>query len=87
LKVWLVEARDRSGAVWGFLVPGNTVSAAEVAEQLRTRGRGVEISGQVVETSLLDLSTLRVRYDATRMHLESNRYTIEGGKIRREGRD
>ena len=83
MRLWLVESNDRYGAVWGFLVPARAVSAAHVAEILRLTGRGVEISGQVIETSLLDLSTLRVRYDATDRHKgPAARFTIDGEKIR-----
>ena len=83
MRYWLCEALDRSGAVWGFLVHADAISAAEVAEQLRTSRRGIEISGQLVETSLLDLTSLRVKYDATDRHKgPAGRFTIHGDRVR-----
>lgn len=83
MRYWLVEANDRSGALWGFLVPAVAVSAGQVADRLRKLGRGVEISGQLVETTLLDLTTLQVRYDSTERHTgPAGRFTIDGERIR-----
>ena len=82
MRYWLVEANDRSGAVWGFLVGAEQVSARDVAERIAALGRAVEISGQVVDARLLDLKSLRVRYDATERHKgAARRWSLEGEKV------
>jgi hypothetical protein len=49
---------------------------------MRSLGRVIELSGQTVEVSALDLSTVKARYDATeRRHRGGPRYSIEGDKI------
>jgi hypothetical protein len=82
LKYWLVEAKDRHGAVWGFLIHAREISATQAADRIRALGRAVELSGQLVDARTLDLTSLRVRFDATDLHKDAgSRYTIEGDPI------
>jgi len=82
LRYWLVEGRDRLGAVWGFLIHAREISAKQAADRIRALGRAVEMSGQLVDAKTLDMSSLRVRYDATELHKDDgSRYTIEGDPI------
>jgi hypothetical protein len=82
LRHWLVEATDRHGAIWGFLIPAAEISAEQAADRIRTLGRAVELSGQLVDARTLDLTSLRVRYDATDLLKGAgSRYTIEGDRI------
>lgn len=82
MKYWLVEAKDRHGAVWGFLIHAREISAKDAADQIRRLGRAVELSGQFVDAKTLDMSSIRVRYDATDLHeAEGNRFSVEGDPI------
>ncbi len=38
LRYWLVEARDRHGAVWGFLIHAREISAKQAADRIRANG-------------------------------------------------
>jgi len=83
LRYWLVEATECLGARWRFLVEAEQLSAAQVVERMMSLGRVIEVSGQTVDAPRLDLSTVRVKYDATRRHdpVDGARYSIEGKEI------
>lgn len=82
MRYWLVEATDRRGALWGFLIHAREISANQAADRIRALGRAVELSGQLVDAKALDLGSLRVRYDATDLHREEgDRYSIEGDPV------
>ncbi len=82
MRFWLVEATDRRGALWGFLFRADRVSAAQVRDRMKSLGRVIEISGQTVEVSALDLFSIVVRHDATeKRHRGVRRYSLEGDKI------
>ncbi len=83
MRYWLVEASDRHGAQWGFLVESEHKPVeAFVAGRMKSLGRVIEISGQTVEVSRIDLSTLIVRREATaRTHRGVRRYSLEGDKV------
>ncbi len=82
LRTWLVEATDKSGALWGFLVRAKKISPNEIVEHMKSLGRVIELSGQTVEVARLDLTTVQVKYDATwRRPRESQSYSIEGDEI------
>lgn len=82
MPYWLIEASERSGALWGFLVKAERVSAAQVVARMRNLGRVIELSGQTVEVAALDLSTVKVRYDATeKRHRGVRRYSLEGDRV------
>lgn len=83
MRYWLVEASKRSGPHRAFLVEAKQVSAGVALERMRSLGRVIEVSGQTAEVGRLDLSTVRVRYDATKQPDQegSTRYSIEGDEI------
>ena len=82
MAYWLVEAEERTGAHWGFLVGAERISAEQVVERMKSLGRVIEMSGQTVEVRALDLSSVVVRYDATeRRQRGTRRYSLEGDKV------
>jgi hypothetical protein len=81
---WLVEATERLGPRWGFLVRSQRKpTEADVASRMMSLGRVIELSGQTVEVARLGLSILRVRRDATKQSDQDGvaRYSIEGAEI------
>jgi hypothetical protein len=82
LRTWLVEATDKSGALWGFLVRAKRISRNEIVERMKNLGRVIELSGQIVEVARLDLTTVEVKHDATwRRPREGQSYSIEGDEL------
>jgi hypothetical protein len=75
---WLVEAKGKKGALWGFLVQGDRLSRHAVIEQLKLLGNATEISGQRVDITDLNLETVEVRYDATDRHTAGDRFAVDG---------
>jgi len=84
-RYWHVVAADSRGAQWAFLVGGErppTVSS--VVQSMKTHGRVVELSGQIVDTESIDWSTVQVAgSDATirRIRGGAPKYSIEGDPI------
>ena len=81
MRYWLVEANDRSGALWGFLVDAKHPTAPGVVKQLKALGTAVEISGQKVNVADLNLRTVKVRHDPTARLRVGHRYLLEGRTI------
>jgi len=84
MQRFLVTAADRRGAQWILLVPAeHPPLPSQVEEAIKTRGRAVEVSGQLLEAAGLDFTTLRVlgpdRAGAFRGG--GPRHTIDGYKV------
>ena len=84
MQRFLVTAADRRGAQWILLVPAeHPPLPSQVEEAIKTRGRAVEVSGQLLQAAGLDFTTLRVlgpdRAGAFRGG--GPRHTIDGYKV------
>ncbi len=82
MRYWLVEANDRSGALWGFLVDAKHATTPGAVKQLKALGTAVEISGQSVRVADLNLRTVKVRHDPTARLSVGQRYMLEGHTVR-----
>ena len=81
---WLVEVTENQGALWGFLVESrHKPIEAFIVGRMRSLGRVIALSGQTVDVARLDLTTLRVRHDATKHPVRggASRYSVEGDPI------
>ena len=78
-------AADKRGAQWGFLVAGaRQPTAFNVVRSMKTHGRVVELSGQIVDAATIDWSTVQVvGSDETIRQIRGSvlRYSIEGDPI------
>jgi len=78
-------AADRRGAQWSFLVRAvRRPSQIEIVGRMKTQGRIVELSGQMLEAGSIDLSTVRVAGDdgeLARVPGGATRYSIEGDEL------
>jgi hypothetical protein len=85
LRNWVVVAADRRGAQWTFLVQaGRRPSQIEIAKQIKEHGRIVELSGQMIDSNSIDLSSVRVAGDESltpRVRGGATRYSIEGDAL------
>ena len=84
-KYWHVAAADKRGAQWGFLVRGKRPPTVfSVAKLMKTHGRVVELSGQMVEAATIDAGTLQIVGDGAAIRRIKNgapRFSIEGDPI------
>ena len=87
MAYWLVEANDRSGALWGFLVEAERLSKPQVVDRLRAAGKAVEISGQIVDVRDLDFASLQVRHDPASMQTGGRTLPLRRRRSRTGGRD
>jgi hypothetical protein len=82
LGYWLVEASDRRGAQWGFLVEADRKPIVfGIVGRMKSLGRIIELSGQTVEVARLDLASVRVGRRADTWPRNVPRYSLEGEEI------
>ena len=85
MRNWVVVAADRRGAQWTFLVQAERrPSQIEIAKRIKENGRIVELTGQMIDSQTIDLSSVRVAGDESqtpRVPGGATRYSIEGDAL------
>ncbi len=85
MRNWVVVAADRRGAQWTFIVQGERrPSQIEIARRINEHGRIVELTGQMIESNSIDLSSVRLAGDESqtpRVRGGATRYSIEGDAL------
>jgi hypothetical protein len=80
-----VSAADRRGAQWTFIVQAERrPSQIEIARRIKEHGRIVELTGQMIDSQSIDLSSVRLAGDESqtpRVRGGATRYSIEGDAL------
>ena len=85
MRNWVVVAADRRGAQWTFIVQAERrPSQIEIARRIKEHGRIVELTGQMIDSKSIDLSSVRLAGDESqtpRVRGGATRYSIEGDAL------
>ena len=85
MRNWVVVAADRRGAQWTFIVQAERrPSQIEIARRVKEHGRLVELTGQMIDSKSIDLSSVRLTGDESqtpRVRGGATRYSIEGDAL------
>lgn len=85
MRNWVVSAADRRGAQWTFIVQAKRrPSQIEIARRIKEHGRIVELTGQMIDSQSIDLSSVRLAGDESqtpRVRGGATRYSIEGDAL------